>query len=251
MNLARLDWYGVSLRRQTRASVIVPEVDPPEGGWPVLYLLHGMMEDSDGWLLKGKVIEQSRRWPMLIVTPDGENAGYTRTEYGLDHFAHVATDLPDMVERTFRCRTDRGGRGVGGLSMGGYGALRLALARPDRYVSCHSHSGALLLGSRPTDDETWRRAFGDDPAGSDHDLLGHAAAVAALPIDQRPRLRIDCGRDDFLFDDNEAFHARLTELDVEHAYHREAGAHTWDYWDEHLPAALAFHAEAFGIKPVD
>lgn len=229
-------------------TVILPDDTPKP--WPVLYLLHGMHDDHTAWALKGRALHHAERWPICIVMPDGEDSFYTTQVQGEDYFAHFADALPAFIESTLPVRSDRCGRCVGGLSMGGYGALRLALGRPDRYISAHSHSGALMIGSHqhkePTNltDAAFQRIFGEDPRGTDHDLQ-HLARHA----DPMPALRIDCGTEDFLYKHNQTFHAHLQTLGVDHEYETSTGTHGWTYWDTHLPAALAFHARALGVDP--
>ena len=128
----------------------------------------------------------------------------------------------------------------------------LALAYPDRYISATSHSGAVLHGSRDhprvggaLGKAEFHRIFGPDPVGTDHDIV--ALAKKCRDAGKLPHLRIDCGVDDDLIEDNRALHAKLDALRVQHEYEEFAGAHTWDYWDEHVQDALAFHAKHMGI----
>jgi len=137
--------------------------------------------------------------------------------------------------------------------MGGYGALRIALGYPDRYTSANSHSGALMHGSRPTkkptsslQDAEWRRVFGPKPMETDHDLV-HLARECEK-AGNLPKIRIDCGTDDFLIEDNRAYHKHLEALRIDHEYEEFPGVHNWDYWDTHVRTALAFHAKNLKLK---
>ena len=126
--------------------------------------------------------------------------------------------------------------------MGGYGALRLALAYPQIFGSANSHSGSLMHGTRrPRKTALWEfdQVFGKELAGSDHDLLKHAQA--ARDSGMLPRIRIDCGTEDELIQDNRDFHRAIEELDVAHEYEEFPGGHNWDYWDLHVREALRFH----------
>jgi S-formylglutathione hydrolase FrmB len=185
--------------------------------------------------------------PLIVVMPDGFRGFYTDNADGPAYATHMAKEVVGFVERNFPARAHRESRCIGGLSMGGYGALRLALGYPDLFCSANSHSGALLHGGReaprpdgPLSLQEFRRIFGDRPGGSDHDLLTLAsrAKEAGTPL---PRLLLDCGADDFLIDDNRTFHRELDRLGIAHDYREFPGAHTWDYWDDHVRDALAFH----------
>lgn len=134
--------------------------------------------------------------------------------------------------------------------MGGYGAMRYALGNPDLFCSANSHSGALCFGHGPAIGDNplaaeFTRILGPSPAGGPNDLF---ALAKAIPPAQMPALRIDCGVDDFLIEDNRAFHAYLGEIGVAHEYEEFPGEHTWSYWDTHVQEALAFHLKALGIE---
>jgi S-formylglutathione hydrolase FrmB len=161
----------------------------------------------------------------------------------LKYGQHLAIEVVDYIDSIFRTRAERKFRSIGGLSMGGYGALRAALAYPDRFASAHSHSGAVMHGSHtwaepvPWMPET-QTIFGLDPRGTHHDLLHLAKTV---PTRLRPALHLDCGKSDFLLDNNRLFHRKLTALRYPHTYREHPGDHNWDYWDTHIRTGLDFH----------
>ena len=125
--------------------------------------------------------------------------------------------------------------------MGGYGAIRLGLTHPQRFASVYAHSSRLpARGELPS--LAWAR--GQDPDALDVDGLAARAAAAGTPL---PRLAFDCGTEDHLLADSRRFHALLDARGVAHRYAEHPGAHTWDYWDAHIPEALAFHAAALGL----
>ena len=132
--------------------------------------------------------------------------------------------------------------------MGGYGAMRLALGYPDRYISATSHSGAVMgpdmkRGVLTLDEFT--QMLGPGYKNSEHDLA--VLAKRALRSKKMPKLRLDCGTEDFLLDDNRQFHQTLQKLNVKHEYQEFPGSHTWQYWDAHITEALSFHCKAMGI----
>ena len=248
MAFCQVHWSSSVLRKKVGMNVLLPEGGEPP--FPVFYLLHGLSDDFTVWHRRSRIEWYTEALPLAVVMPDGYRGFYTNNESGPDYATFMARELPAFVERNFPVLRTREGRCIGGLSMGGYGALRLGLGYPDRYCSVTSHSGAVMIGSGPVDtdrmdDDELVRVFGRDPAGSEHDLLHLAErAQADGPL---PRLRIDCGAEDFLIESNRQFHHRLEELDVPHEYEEFPGAHTWDYWDEHVQDALRFHARSLGI----
>lgn len=255
MAWSTLHWKSDVIGKQTTAQVLLPETG--KGPFPVFYLLHGLSDDSSLWLRRSRIEWYVRELPLIVVMPDGYRSFYTKPVEGPDFAQHIGVELPTFIERNFQAKAERAGRAIGGLSMGGYGALRIGLGFADRFCSVNSHSGAVGWGN--LDYKTGPAApkslngrgeeflkelgkiFGPDPRGSDHDL-GRLArrAVAAGNL---PELLLDCGTEDFLIEDNRAFHAELDAAKVPHVYREFPGAHTWDYWDTHIQEALAFHAK--------
>lgn len=252
MAFCQVQWSSQVLGKQVGLYALVPDRGTPP--FPVYYLLHGLSDDYTIWHRRTRIEWYVRDLPLIVVMPDGFRGFYTNHENGPAYADYMAEELPAFVERTFPAQRDRSGRAIGGLSMGGYGALRLALGYTDRYVSANSHSGALLFGSRRTDVDDvlrsaeFKRILGADPAGSEHDLRMLAERAAAA--DRLPAMRIDCGTEDFLLGQNREFSAFLAERGIDHQYDEFPGAHSWDYWDTHVQEALAFHCAHLGIEPV-
>jgi putative tributyrin esterase len=152
-----------------------------------------------------------------------------------------------FVDRTFHTMPERQGRVIGGLSMGGYGAIKLALKYPQLFCSAVAHSAALDVRrriERPEIAEEMRRIFGPAPGGGPDDPYALAATMDRRLL---PALRLDCGLEDGLLEENRAFHRHLEQLGIPHEYAEFPGAHTWDYWDHHVQEAIAFHQRALGL----
>ena len=251
MALCEVHWSSSVLAKKLGMYVILPEAGTPP--FATYYLLHGLSDDYTVWLRRTRIEWYVREMPLIVVMPDGFRGFYTDNAEGPAYARHMAEEVVGFVERNFPARAEREARCIGGLSMGGYGALRLALGRPDLFVSANSHSGALMHGGRegprpdgPLSMEEFRRIFGGSPGGSEHDLVAlarRAKRAAGAGAVEMPRLLIDCGREDFLVEDNRLFHRELEAMGVAHEYREFAGAHTWDYWDEHVRDALAFHLD--------
>ena len=253
MPLATLHYRSALLEKAVGMTVLLPSRGVPP--FATLYLLHGLSDDHTIWTRQTRLESHFGDSGLMVVMPDGFRNWYTDNAEGRPYGRHLADEVIETAERYFPADARPAKRGIGGLSMGGYGAMRAALAHPDRFASAHSHSGAVSIdrfvpGSatpRPPSDEI-RRVFGPDPVGSDHDLtaLARRAKADGGPM---PKLRIDCGVNDFLIGDNRRFHADLEEIGVEHEYLENPGEHDWDYWDRHVVGALAFHADAMGVPP--
>lgn len=228
-------------------NVLLPEFI--EGPFATLYLLHGLSDDHTMWHRLTQLETIAWRWPLAIVMPQGFRGFYTRNEASPDYASYIAADVVGEAERIFPLRRERSGRAIAGLSMGGYGALRVGLGWPAMFCSIASHSGAVMYGTTgqrkdgPLTRVEYERIFGPSPAGTDHDIV----ALASRAQQDLPAIAIDCGVDDFLLDQNRALHRELTGLRIPHLYEEFPGGHTWDYWNARLPASIARHLDAMGV----
>jgi S-formylglutathione hydrolase FrmB len=259
MAWSTLHWKSDVIGKQTTAQVLLPETG--KGPFPVFYLLHGLSDDSSTWLRRSRIEWYVRELPMIVVMPDGYRSFYTNAVSGTDFARHIGVELPSFIERNFQARPERAARAIGGLSMGGYGALRVGLGHADRFCSINSHSGAVGWGNfdyktgpagpaslKGRGEEFMKELagiFGDNPRGTEHDL--GILAARALKAGNLPGLLLDCGTEDFLIEDNQAFHSELTAAGVPHLYREFPGTHSWDYWDLHIKEALVFHARNLGL----
>jgi S-formylglutathione hydrolase FrmB len=178
--------------------------------------------------------------------PDARRGFYADAIEGYAFNTAIGKELPEIIKTYFPCE---GQWCVSGLSMGGYGAFRLAFDYPETFVSATSHSGALMFGSRPIQgDDKWcnefRRILGGQPVDGPNDLL---ALSKKLVRSQRPKIRFDVGTEDFLLEDNRAFVDHLKKIGYKHEYQEFAGTHEWVYWDTHIQESLAFHRKNLGF----
>ncbi len=236
---------------------------------PVLYLLHGMWGSEIDWPFKGdaqaildRQIASGRIPPVLVAMPhdgladDGTFYANWHDSGGLPRRFedYMTVDLPRFVEfeLTGRMRV-RNERILAGLSMGGFGALMLALRHPEMYLAAASLSGAVRPIGHPRHPDLGLRIFGPfdrcpDSFRSRHDPAVLAAAQTAADPRRRVDLYLDCGRSDALLAMNRKLHARLRRLGVDHEYAEYSGAHDWPSWRKRLPHALRFLARALSTR---
>ena len=182
--------------------------------------------------------------------PDGENSWYTNAADGSSKFEdYVATELPADVVQKFRTVNSRYGRAIAGLSMGGFGALKLALKRPAQFSVAGSFSGAFGVTREgelekrmgATEGDRIGRIFGpaDSQTRKENDVF---ALAAALRPSGAPYIYVDCGTSDELITSNRQVIEALSKSGAPYEYHEVAGGHTWDYWDrrvrEFLPVLM-------------
>ena len=238
-------YFSAALGLQSTAWILVPDAPGP---FSVLYLLHGKSDDHTIWCRRSALERHLEKWPsLMVVMPFGGLSFYCNATGGPAYEDSIIKDLIPQIDRTFHTRPERTGRAVGGLSMGGYGALMLALRHPDIFASAHSHSGALDFGHGwYSDIPDLTRILGDDPTktGGPNDIYR-----LATECPNPPALRIDCGVGDFLLAQNQSFHAHLKAARIPHEYQEFPGAHDWEYWDLHIEEALAFHSRNLAANP--
>jgi putative tributyrin esterase len=220
-------------------NVVLPQRDDlaDRRPFPWLLLLHGLSDDHATWSRRTSVERYAEARGIAVVMPAGGRGFYVDNAEGPRWGAFIAEEVPAVARAFFPLSDRREDTYIAGLSMGGYGALRIALAHPDRFAAAGSFSGGLDMSRRPTQlDPSWARelarVFGDLDAlpGSANDVF--ELAIRLNPADRR-RLRLFqcCGTEDFLYDGNVRFrdHARSLGLDL--TYEEGPGTHEWGYWD--------------------
>lgn len=244
-------YFSAAIGVQLGARILVPETGP--AGKSTLYLLHGLSDDHSIWHRRSSVERYVETCDTVVVMPNGGRGFYTNGDAGSKWGDAIGPELITKVEEWFSVSRRSDKRFVAGLSMGGYGALRLALANPGVYGHAASMSGALMIGSQAVDNplrssqyqDEMRRIFGDNPIGSHHDLL-HLAHRCSV-MNQLPNLWMDCGTSDFLYEDNKLFHTKISEMGIPVKFTINTGAHDWQYWNRVLPDVLRW----MGFSPAD
>lgn len=220
----------------------------------VLYLLHGYSDDHLVWQHRTSIEWYVEGLNLAVVMPSVQNSFYTDMAHGGKFFTFLTEELPSLLHELFPISTKRDETFVAGLSMGGYGAFKLAFSRPDLYAAAASLSGALDIRERvkANDDpnnqswlESMRNNFGDldKIPGSSHDLFALAHQASQLAV--KPRLFQCCGTEDFLYADNIRFRDFIQSLEFGYTYTESPGDHRWDYWDRMIQPVLAW----LSLKP--
>ncbi|MDA3962062.1 MAG: alpha/beta hydrolase-fold protein [Planctomycetota bacterium] len=255
MALLTIDHYADSLGFQTSCSVILPQrrfEDAPVGGrYPTLWLLHGSSDDHTSWLRFSAIERYVAELRWAVVMPAVHQSCYANMAAGGRYWDYISDELPAMLEEWLPVATEREQRYVAGISMGGFGAFKLALNRPERFAAAASLSGALFLYphdmreqfSCPSRAEIWLSVYGSADAieRSEDDLL-HQARRRHQAGAQMPRLFACCGRDDHLFDLNERSIASMRREGLAIEYETQAGGHDWTYWDGRIQDCLEWMA---------
>lgn len=214
---------------------------------PVLYLLHGLSDDHTIWLRRTSIERYATERGLAVVMPTVGRSYYTDMKHGHRYFQFISQELPAIVQDLFPISAERQDNFVAGLSMGGYGAFKLAMTYPHRFAAAASLSGALDVARvirevDPTREPEFENIFGplDAIAGTHNDVLHLATQLAAKPPAQRPMLYQCCGAEDFLYRINLDFRDHLRRLNLSLTYEDGPGQHEWGYWDKMIQNVLAW-----------
>ena len=222
----------VALPQQTEEQIGVGSVRIGPDGPPVLYLLHGLSDDHTAWLRYTSIERYATARGLAVVMPAAGRSFYANEVHGHPYWDYVSEELPEVVASFFRVSGRREDTFVAGLSMGGYGALKLGLTHPERYAAVASLSGAVdvrALATRLERAEIAQRVF--DVSFGPHDDLYEL--LAEVDPDDVPPLYISCGtEEERLMGANTKLveQARDRGLDVTTDF--RPGIHEWGLWDD-------------------
>ncbi|MFC5648508.1 alpha/beta hydrolase [Paenibacillus solisilvae] len=249
MALIQCDFYSDTLGLSTSMNVILPQTTYSQIGMKTLssghkhktlLLLHGLSDDHTIWLRRTSIERYVSELGIAVVMPSAQRSFYTDMEQGMKFWSFISEELPAIARSFFPLSDRKEDNFVAGLSMGGYGAFKLALTHPDRYQAAASLSGAMDLSHlnefAPDD---FKKIFGtlDQYQGSKNDLFNLAREAAALG-EVAPLLYQCCGTEDFLYAENIQFRDHAEQLKLPITYEEEPGNHDWGYWDLKIQRVL-------------
>lgn len=242
MALLTCDFFSETLQMGTSMTVVLPQstteqigvesVTVPEHGFPLLYLLHGLSDDHTAWLRYTSIERYATARGLAVVMPAAHRSFYADEVHGHPYWQFVSEELPAVIGEFFRVSTRPQDTFVAGLSMGGYGALRLGLTHPDRFGAVASLSGVAdvrALGGRLERAELVTRVFGDEFSAS-NDIY---ALLAAAEPGSIPPLYISCGTEEgMLLGANQQLAEQARAAGVSVTTDFRPGVHEWGLWDD-------------------
>jgi S-formylglutathione hydrolase FrmB len=239
-----------AMRKSFTAHAILPEsyAQSPQKRYPVVYLLHGYSGNQSDWPKKVPAIQQwANMLDLIIVTPDGGFGSWyfdSPIDSNFRYQTYVGKELVQSVDAQFRTLPTRQNRAITGLSMGGHGALWLAMHYPETYGAAGSMSGGVDLRPFPKNWEIAQR-IGEQATypvrWEQYSVVPNIERLQGKNI----RLLIDCGTEDFFWDVNRDLHKKLREAKIEHDFIARPGAHNWAYWENAVPYQLLFFSKGF------
>ena len=249
MALLNITFKAQTLGMDCGVSVILPQsfqektIAKP---YRTLYLLHGLSDDNTAWTRFTSIERYAADYGIAVVMPNVHRSFYSDRKNGGQYFKFVSDELITVMQEWLPLSDKRADRCAAGLSMGGYGAMKLGLSCPEKFSAVASLSGALDITERLSVEKGIHEEFAfilDVPAEERRkaDLFWLAEKLNApdskIP---KPRIYIWCGTEDFLYEDNIKFRDFMKKLDFDFTYEESPGDHTWGYWDMKIQTALNF-----------
>lgn len=253
MAFLTLSFHSDALGMASELAVVLPESAKTRIGmegtrnetFPTLYLLHGLSDDHTIWMRRTSIERYASRYGIAVVMPNAHRSWYCDMAHGGNYYTYVAKEVPAVCRSFFRgMSADRNMNYIAGLSMGGYGALKIALRNPDAFCGVASFSGAMNPASPRhvyVGSDYWEDVFGpfDKIAGSENDV--YALAERAIREGTLPsKLYLSCGTEDSLLPCTRKMEEILAGANVPHRYREAPGNHTWEFWDGEIERTLAY-----------
>lgn len=252
MALIHCNFFSSTLGMASSMDVILPQrgegpARQPGESPPCLLLLHGLSDDHTIWQRRTSIERYAAPLGLAVVMPNVHRSFYTDMRRGYPYWTYLAEEVPAVLQDLFHLAPPQERSFVAGLSMGGYGAFKLALRCPDRFAAAASLSGALDVAARLPDAQSapdrvrdWELLYGDNAGPAPEDDLFALATRAAQNAVPLPRLYAWCGTEDFLFDHNQRFRDRLATLGIPLTYEQSPGDHDWGCWDRMIQRVLTW-----------
>jgi putative tributyrin esterase len=247
------------MRRELPLRVILPEnYEASKANYPVLYLLHGLFGNCDNWLELTEIESYLADKNFITVLTEGGNKWYSDSATNeRDKFeSSFINELIPAVEAAYGIGGSRARRAIAGLSMGGFGALKFALKRPELFIFAGSMSGAFnapqLTGTEENAD--WQElyasileVFGDEhgPARIENDLFEMLRQISGEKKSFVPFIYFDCGTQDGFLNVNRKLAELLKEKEIAFQFEEISGGHDWVYWNGRLRVILNLVEEMF------
>lgn len=244
-NAASVDTISIfseTMNKDIKTVVIRPEgvVDKPLA---TLYLLHGYSGNYSNWVEKVPQIKAlADQYNYVIVCPDGGYGSWywdSPIDESYRYETFISKELVFAIESKYNVIKDRAGRAITGLSMGGHGALYLAIQHQDVFGAAGSTSGGVDIRAFPNNWEIIKRlgAYHDNKdRWESHTVINMLHLIKPNSL----KIIIDCGYSDFFYKVNQNLHEELLYLNIPHTYLNFPGAHNWAYWSQSIVYQMAF-----------
>lgn len=245
--------YSKSMLQDTAFNVILPHdgrryiwTEPPK----TLILLHGLSDSAATWIRRTAIERYAERYNLAVIIPEVQRSWYQDMVYGVRAFHYITEEVLDIAEKMFHVSTKREDVLIAGLSMGGYGALRCALEKPEKFKYCGAFSGAYDLkdmyrmSTEPGGEsvltglvEDYGAIFGErKEVPKEVEIPEIICKVKNKPV--QPSVYMMCGTEDFLYKQTCKVRELCEQSLSDFCYEEWPGHHEWDMWDEAIERML-------------
>lgn len=248
-------YFSQALQREQPFAYLPPPgwtPDSPDTGqrWPLLVLLHGHSSNHTEWATLTRLPHYAVQQNLFIAFPNGGNGWYTNAFDGSANYEDdLIQDFLPNLQKTLPLLPSGKHWAIGGLSMGGYGAVKNALKYPGLFSVAYSTSGSL----EPMKMERFRHIFGDPTEQRKHHRANNVYALAEDALSrwptERPRILLDCGTEDERLEISRRFHQHLDFIGYRHEYEEAPGHHTWPYWNRRIRTMLPALTDYVKARP--
>lgn len=235
--------YSAAMEKQIKAVVVTPADYSKSTKYPVVYMLHGYSGDYSDFVKKvPQIQEYADRFGMILVSADGNFGSWywdSPVEKSSKYETYVSSELVSFIDKNYSTIAESSARAITGLSMGGHGAMYLAIRHPETFGAVGSMSGGVdilpfpenwemkkYLGTKAENPQRWE----------EYSVMGQVNKLIA----KRQAIIITCGTDDFFYQVNLKLHDKLTYNNIPHTFISNPGGHTWEYWNDAIPYQLQF-----------
>lgn len=252
LNAAKVDTlvvYSPSMKKDTKTCVVTPDIYDKTGkSFPVLYLLHGYSGNYASFVnYFPQIIQFADQYGMIIVGVDGAYSSWyfdSPIDPAVKYETYVTKELTAFIDSAFNTIKSREGRAISGISMGGHGALYLAMRHQDIFGAAGSMSGGVDFRPFPKNWDLAKRLGKIDlyPENWEKNTVNYQLYLVK---NDKLAMIIDCGVDDFFIGVNRQLHEKMLTLNIKHDYIERPGGHTREYWNTALPFQLLFFNNYF------
>lgn len=238
------------MKKDIKAVVITPDNYSKAKQYPVVYLLHGYSGNYANWAKATAVVEAADRYDQIVICADGGFGSWywdSPVDPAFKYETYVSKELVAWVDANYSTIKNSKGRAIAGLSMGGHGALYLAIKHPDVFGATGSMSGGVDIRPFP---DNWDMSKRLGKYAEAADLWEKNTVINMLHLIQPKTLSIivDCGTEDFFYEVNQELHRQLLYRNIAHDYITRPGAHNWPYWENAVKYQLVFFHNFFSKK---
>lgn len=241
--------YSNSMHKYIKAVVIKPgSYKKKKNHFPVVYLLHGYDGWYSNWLIRvPELAHYADQYQTLIVCPDGAKSSWyfdSPVDTAYRYETHIATEVVNFIDTHYRTIADKNHRAITGLSMGGHGALFLALRHSDLFGAAGSMSGGVDLKESKNRFDIMKR-IGDTILQANNWLNMTIINLIENYANTGLKIFFDCGDQDIFIDGNRRLHQKMLQLKIPHIYEEGPGEHNWVYWKNRIGIHLNFFNKFF------